>query len=493
MSHRGAGASGSEAERGARGFLHELKHPISEHRFREVMAYVSNAVLKSIKNGQQPTGPGQGANGTGFNSLPHDVKGIIFEMVNSMPSWIRFNFRKGELVKINSANKEFQVCREWYEDPEIRRGQSRSEQQKETKVSLAENVLGVVASNESATTISEREGVTQGANDQYPLGDLPFIVRLKGKLKTPRVKREIDWFFLGGFLKAKPNIGNLYEIRNCVLGLTDIHDSLERAPAIDVPGLGNLLMSPDSHVEELIILVGDFDKDVQPSQMEDILSFSVDDFPGPEYPRYDANRWITEESRVTERENRKIVSVTNNMIQHLQNVYKKRRHWLGHTLEAHVWKKYVVHDTDNPFSKWLSTPEGHRWLRSKGLEYLSTEASWWWLASELGYPFLETEQGLDWLRSSAGENFLLSPQARLWANTGTEHRRAWYETAQGRDWKAMNFRNGGPPTPPQRPTREANPPPRKDDSWPVYFMTNWNFKGWRFVACPAEKHRSGKN
>ncbi|KAI1396878.1 hypothetical protein F4819DRAFT_499923 [Hypoxylon fuscum] len=438
---------------------------------------------RHIGRHRQPSSSGQAeSTGLTFDKLPYDVKHAIFEMAQSLPSWVHFKFSHGHLVEVNEVHQEIYVNREWYQAPELRQGLSRHREPRYRLRDVAKELFELLFRDRN---------IVRALQVPRNLGDKPFYVHLKRRVKTPSVKRRIDWFFFDGTVTAQAGITHAHQIRTCVFRLDALYDYMQHYYRKATPP--KFIWNEASHVEELVILVGEFRKEVQPSEMREIAAFWIDDF--PEHQRHIARVTIQKPddmpSHVFSHQEYMMEQYSNHL---LYDIYKHRRErfaWLASEL-GKGWLTHKVHDKHNIISRWLASSEGQMWLWSHGAAFLASRSGWWWLASAHGYPTLETEKGIHWLSSLAAWEFLRSEQALLWANTGTYRShiaalgtqvdKAWFRTRAGGEWKYAHCPDGRPPTPPRRPRGHGLDPARQI---PKCFYLDFRFRGWRFVMCPG--------
>ncbi|KAI1781242.1 hypothetical protein F4818DRAFT_451395 [Hypoxylon cercidicola] len=413
--------------------------------------------------------------GLTFDKLPADIKDIIFDIIASSPSWVHFKIRKGKLVDFDGSNREIYVNKEWYQSLNLRQGLSRNPK-------LDRRLLG---------------DSCKGWIDRSPV---PVRVVLNPHM-TLSVRSRVDWFFFDGTAKVKDNF--LRTVRTCVVRLHDLYDLIpedtENKPGKGRPIHPRFIWQEDSRVEELVILVGEFRKGVQPSEMKEIGTFRYEDI-----PEDDTNdkSWIRDFTHPNSED--LIVSRSQNYMMkkisaHLTLRERQRRRKRQDFLDSEDGKSWLANGTSpwwDAFSKWTATTEGDRWLSSKGSDFLNSKTGHWWLSSEHGYPWLETESGIRWLNTQDAKAFLDSKWALLWANTGTyepesvpmriQVRKAWFDTAAGREWKFDHCPNGNPPNRPDL-RMKSKPRPRGVKDYPhIAFRRNFGFRGWRFVMSPED-------
>ncbi|KAI1373846.1 hypothetical protein F4677DRAFT_461928 [Hypoxylon crocopeplum] len=421
-------------------------------------------------------GPSQGVSALGaaaLGSMPFDIHDYIFELVNEMPDWIHFKHRKGKLVGFKGGNNEIYTNKGWAHTKlgaDISSTGLHSEAQIDRKA-IADRLFElIIGDDKTVSDLRKRQGWNES----------PFFIKLKDQIKKPPVKKRLDWFFFDGSaldLKADFKSWQLpfqaYELATCVLRLDDIYEGIQhRKPGQRIP---YFMWSTSSHVEELVILVGVFDKNITPSKMTMIESFMIGNLPEMTDGVHDYGE------KISNSENYMMDHITKYFTDIIFDDYDSRHRWINGA-HGQEWLEWPVHDKYNIISKWLATPEGYIWLgTSEGISFLASESGWWWLSSKLGCPWLETDQGINWLIGS-GRSFLLSWQGYLWANNG-QVRKAWLEQDAGCEWKSYYFSDRGhdPSAIPQRPTKKSYPPP--DINIPNYF-TNFHLCGWRFVMCP---------
>ncbi|KAI1418027.1 hypothetical protein F5Y13DRAFT_199135 [Hypoxylon sp. FL1857] len=462
----------------------EPNPPMEGSHPKNAMAALKKIVARGKKSdSQQGVSATQEAEGLTFDKLPFDIKAAIFETVQSTPNWVHIKFKRGMPVKVDAGNQEINVNKEWHQVPKLRQGLSGVYLKNDTALrTLTKRILGFFIRDYKSYPDLFAE-----YSDEHP-----FHVCLKHKVVTPRVRRLIDWFFFDGIMSMKPRIRvarmcwDFCHIRTCVLTLDHLYEMISLSWRDPAPWF---IWPHQSIIEELVIIVGEFRKEVLPLNMKQIRAFWVDDLTN----QIDRLK-IDYGQDISNSDNYMMGCVTEALTSAILRKRTNRNAWLGSSA-GRQRLAYKVHDESNRISKWLACAEGNKWLESFGCKFLASESGRWWLASDLGYPWLETERGMQWLDTEAGRRFLDSPQALLWANTdtyqpsyltplGTQVRKNWFKTPAGGEWKFSHCPNGNPPTPPQRPQRESNPPP-DDESIPSYFI-NANFRGWRYVVCPRE-------
>ncbi|OTB04233.1 hypothetical protein M426DRAFT_23098 [Hypoxylon sp. CI-4A] len=481
--------SGRTAKQVRKAYLEpELKHlSMGENKLKNAMGKMNKIVSGATRATSKSTVSSQGTGSLTFDNLPYDVKSVIFRMVHSMPGWVHLKFKGDELNKLSAGNQEIYVNREWHQAPELRPGLSYISRRR-SKSTGQITVLTCVIPAPITNMISDH--ALQKGN---PTSGSPFINRHTGSAAIP-IKKQIDWFFFDGpdmthsYMKCMwYSMSTIYGARTCVFRLEDIYDCIRhndgRRRQNPAPSMA---WSMRSKLEELVILVGEFRKDVLPSKMKEIKAFWADEL------SESINREAIDYGKdISNAENCMMGYVTEKWSLAITQKRADREKWLDNA-EGKQVLAYEVHGHHNKLSEFLSTLEGHRWINSKGSSFLASESGWWWLASELGYPWLETKEGVRWLGTGDGKDFLESPQALAWANTstrepseidplGTQVQKAWFETGPGQKWKHENCPSGNPPNPPERPLDLPAPNiqlPRDP------FAVNHNFRGWRYVKCP---------
>ncbi|KAI4868853.1 hypothetical protein F4820DRAFT_408945 [Hypoxylon rubiginosum] len=411
-------------------------------------------------------------------------------MVRSSPGWVHFKIKEGKFVSFNGNNREIYVNREWYQSTRLRQG-----------LSCNQNLdLRLLGDHLSPKAKKRREN----------WGDKVFQVELNPG-KTPSVRRQVDWFFFDGTANVDSSYPYLHEIRTCVVRLSDLYDAI---PGDNEHTTGDLL-APQfvwhelSKLEELVILVGEYRKGVQPEDMIEIGSFQINDIPDDGDNDDD---YISKLDKI-ENPNSKDLNVfrsDNYMMEvisaHLMRREQQRRMIRRGFLDSLEGKQWLANGTPTwwlIFSKWVATQDGDNWLSSKGSEFLSSTTGHWWLSSEYGHPWLETESGIWWLGTQNAETFLDSGWALVWAKTGARKpkstrgmgrqvRKAWFDTAAGHEWKIAHCPNGNPPKQPVL-ELESGPRPQRLNNYPVAaFHRNFRFRGWRFVISPEDLVRGPK-
>ncbi|KAI0843538.1 hypothetical protein F5Y06DRAFT_302681 [Hypoxylon sp. FL0890] len=468
----------------------EPKPAKEESRFKTAMVALKEVIPPTRKSdSQQGVYAAREAEGPTFDELPLELKSVIFNIVQSTPSWIHLTLKRGRLVKFEGANQEIYVNKEWHQSSELRQGLSRIDPNIASK-----GIMRAFAKRLFRSSTS-REKNDPDIPEEVISGDPPYPIVLKHKIRTPRVRREVDWFFFDSILDKRGRRRvwpichhfDFIHITHCVFRLDHVYEMIYCEPLRENP-FPYFIWSRMSHIEELVILVGEFRKEVPPSNMKHIRAFWVEEL------REEINKLKIDYGQdVSDSDNYMMGYITEFWASAFLTKRRQRNEWLDSD-DGKRWLAYEVHDEDNRISTWLACPEGYKWLDSHGSEFLASESGRWWLASDLGYPWLETEKGTQWLGSEGGREFLDSPQALLWANTSTyepsqltplgrQVRKNWFKTPAGREWEFSHCPDGNPPDPPQRPQRESNPPP---DERIAFCFTNINFRGWRYVICPHE-------
>ncbi|XXG96941.1 subunit of the Arp2/3 complex [Hypoxylon texense] len=435
------------------------------------------------RNKRKPGGPT-------FDDLPYDIKDIIFDMIRSSPGWVHFEIRNGKLVGFNGGNREIYVNREWYHSTTLRKG-----------LSCNQNLdLRLLGGSLSPAEKKKREN----------WGDKVFQCEFK-PWKTHCVRRRVDWFFFDGNANVDSSYPYLHEIRTCVVRLGDIFDGI---PSDEEHTTGDglspkFIWEAHSQLEELVILVGEYRKDVQPEEMIEIGAFRIDD----DIPYEDeGDGFLLKMDRLL-MPNSKNLNIHHSdewmmalVSKHLAFREVQRRMHRWDFLDTEEGKELLTNGPPtwwNLFSAWIMNPDGDKWLRTKGLEFLRSESGHWWLSSKYGYPWLETGGGIRWLGTEDAKKFLESGWALLWARTGLyrpktvpelgrQVRKAWFDTPAGREWKGDHCPNGNPPMRPE-PEPEFKPRPHGVIRYPISgFHRNFRFRGWRFVISPEDLARGPK-
>ncbi|KAI8957948.1 hypothetical protein F5Y11DRAFT_363239 [Daldinia sp. FL1419] len=459
----------------------EPREPKDSHILEDAAAWIGGIIRRKRQDPVSPADLPRETRGSIFDNLPYDAKAHIFEMVGSSPSWVYFKFNKGTLTEFWGGSQEIYINREWYESRQLRQGLSiisPSRQPPGIEI-LVERFLRLFSGGRSSSDSAE------ASQPQHIL-----------------TREQVDWFLYDNLVERTPNTENwrtpfyLHNVRVCVFKLDNMYDGMFDASTENLHP--EFIWPRYSRVEELVILVGRFRKEVPPSRMRVVKTFQVDQLTEEDTCAPLGN--VNHEEYLYESEKIMIEFISNNWAEALLARNDLRQTWLSEQ-DGLQWLAYPVHDDENELSLWLASREGYTWLghnwnasSKPGYQFLASQSGWWWLASKLGFPWLETEQGLRWLETPIGRRFLQSKQALLWANTGsytpssltplgTQVRKAWFNTNAGRQWKFQNCPNGNPPTPPSSPQRQLIPPP--DTELPSFFI-NPHFQGWRFVICPEE-------
>ncbi|KAI0852022.1 hypothetical protein F5Y00DRAFT_258979 [Daldinia vernicosa] len=467
----------------------EPREPTNSHIFRDA------TTMQGRQTAQSSVGTEHKTQRLTFDSLPFDIKDSIFEMVGSLPSWAYFKFRKGKLIECWGGNQEVHANREWHESHQLRQGLSviNPSNGKSAGVgALAEGILRLFSEDDRGA------GSPQGR----PRGRSHSSIQTSNQVNPIPVRKKVDWFFFDDSVNITPDSKNwptpsyLNGVRVCAFKLDNMLDGTLCHPYGDPPF--DFIWPRFSRIEELIILVGRFRKDVPPSRMKVIKNFQTNKLtPADVYSLHEDTPYT---NQLTNSEKHMIREISRSWSWSLLKAYKYRQGWLVDK-DGMQWLAYPVHDHKNKLSVWLASREGYDWLGydwsegdRPGSQFLASNSGWWWLASNFGFPWLETEQGQRWLETKQGRKFLKSPQALLWLNTGTytpssftplgtQVQKAWFSTPEGREWKFHNCPNGNPPAPPLPPQRNSHRPPNV--AFPTSFE-NPHFQGWRFVIAPEE-------
>ncbi|KAI8634357.1 hypothetical protein F5Y19DRAFT_487789 [Xylariaceae sp. FL1651] len=308
--------------------------------------------------------------------------------------------------------------------------------------------------------------------------DKPWEIEIGNRIVTPKVRRQVDWFFLDGYIMAwkhaeynvekMPRCRSIREVRVCVLRLEDFYqgwilgpgreseqrarrrqllreigivDMLDKTKnrhyTINMAALLGRLTDKYSVLEECRILVGDVPDNVKPSDLEELeVKSGLHD-----------ELIIDVDPPISEKDMRMMWEVK----QLMDNFVLKHREWCYTYLATPVLgeevKTFQTHSME--FSKWLSTQTGRLWLRDTkgGQDWLQTIHGHEWLAwTSYGMFFLNTDQGIEWLNSEAAITFLESDYAHQWAQYGQRSPlndpngpievayRVWYDTPRGHEW-----------------------------------------------------------
>ncbi|KAI0385446.1 hypothetical protein F5Y04DRAFT_292040 [Hypomontagnella monticulosa] len=457
--------------------------PMRGRDFRHSMAELDRIVDKDEHN-------------VHFERLPYDIRSAVFEILDSMPSWVHFKMKpergkygEARLADFKGRAQEIHTNKEWYEARSLRHGLSRVEVHgPRTIEKIAAQTLNIL--------VGQKDTLERLQNRHWRM-DSPFLIRLKRQVKTPMVKRRLDWFFFDGPLDVQGQIRptwsdfpGIHSIRTCVFRLDDMFDAINAYMYLKNNHMVRKSMPPcfvwdrGSQVEEIVIIVGEFRADVKPSEMEVITRYRIARFPETDARMINIDGHRVFEPIFTtiqfpESQRHMMKEVTGRFESDLYRIRRGRYQWLD-TESGQRWLTYIVHNRDNVVSEWLDSVEGHMWLRSKGQQFLGSESGRWWLASSFGRPWLETKAGMDWLTTEPGGWFINSVQALHWANTNP----SWLGTDQGQQWYTYQYHNGALQNLPPPPQRAKHQPPELD--WPELwrFKANHRFLGWRFVMCP---------
>ncbi|KAI0900728.1 hypothetical protein F4806DRAFT_166640 [Annulohypoxylon nitens] len=432
-----------------------------KHKKSKSMQYFTEAMAKIEKAVRRTSLPIQDTSSFVFNDLPSNVRQNIFKMVQASPSWVNLIYQKRQLVGIEGGSQEIYVNREWYQSPILRQGLSRSDQFDQLN-------------NSSPTVNSPKRG--------GPLSKRTSMSR--DRRTAPPVRVSTDWIFFNGrvpmnfHLLTEPLPFNVAEIRTVVFRVERLFYCIQRGTE---GGEGSdFMLAKGSHVEDFVILLRDFRKEVPPEKLVVVRTYQVENVDEEIDEEIDETKLTCPDGGDLSRsESYMMARITKAWSRAVVSRRERQYAWLE-SPDGRQWLSYSHHGETNTISKWLATEEGHKWLGSNGSEFLASESGWWWLASDLGFPWLETQQGLQWL-DTEGMWFLSSPQALLWVNTGISSgkvHKAWFETSAGMTWASKICPQGVPPNPPQRPTGHL---PR--DSFIDQSFNNINFRGWKFVKC----------
>ncbi|KAI0882592.1 uncharacterized protein GGS22DRAFT_169811 [Annulohypoxylon maeteangense] len=396
-----------------------------------------------------------------FNDLPYGIKRKIFEMVQSSPGWVHITLEDGQLVAFDGSSREVYINREWYQSHVFRQGLIRSDQ------------FGLF--KRSFLNLNPLRRVKPSVNR--------FSILMNEKNMISSVKMSSDWvFFDGKGITDFQDPGgalpySMADTRYAVFRMEDLFERINRTE--DGEEGADFVLARGSRVEDLVIVLGELRKDVKPDKMGVIRAYRVENVNkemGKLAEIYPAGEGYSPS------ENYMMGDITKAWSRTIVRRRQRQHAWLE-SPDGRQWLSYPFHDKTNTISRWLATEEGHKWLDSKGSEFLASESGWWWLASALGHPWLESQQGLQWL-DTEGLWFLKSPQALLWADIGApsdKFQKTWSTTSAGMAWAFKNCPEGVPPKLPRQPTGKL---PRNlfvDQSF-----GNINFRGWSFVRCRYE-------
>ncbi|KAI1801437.1 hypothetical protein F4811DRAFT_534368 [Daldinia bambusicola] len=452
------------------------------------------------QNAESSSATERGTQGLIFDNLPYDVKASIFDMVGSFPSWAYFRFRKGSLAECWGGDQALYVNKEWNESRQLRQGLNTINPPISQQISvetLTEGILRLFWGDEHGSRSQDRDrGRSRSSSKSHK------------QSQSITVRKHLDWFLYDGCVSQMASRepwsipSYLSGVRFVAFKLDDVFDSTMANENWDPPP--SFIWPRSSCIEELIIVVGRFRREVPPSRMRVIKAVQTDARSVSSIMDLAHDRILEDnpdwKKYLSGSETHMIGDITKRWSYALYNKHKRRRQWLE-GYDGQQWLSYPVHDEKNELSAWLASAEGYDWLgynwsaqETPGYKFLASESGWWWLASEYGFPWLETEQGLAWLNCVDGQRFSDSRQALLWANTstyksryysprGTQVRKAWFNTPAGRHWEFNNFPDGHPPRPPVPPNRMFDRPP--DRVFPTFFI-NQHFRQWKFVICPEE-------
>ncbi|KAI1460955.1 hypothetical protein F4805DRAFT_350840 [Annulohypoxylon moriforme] len=423
--------------------------------------YLTNAMTQLEKAVQKTRIPAQNPRDFCFNDLPHDIKRRIFEMVQSSPGWTHLLVEKGRLIGFDGSCQKVYVNGDWYQFPTLRQELSQNVRFKQFKSAF--NITPLKRTNSSISRSSS--------------------LNSKGRYVS-RARMSSGWVFFDGkeVMKEIMNFQNparnlpcsITEIQSAVFRMEDIFDGIKRTADKDEGA--DFILAKGSRIEDLVILLREFRKEVPPEKMEVIKSYRVGNF---DSEMYKIAELYPDDADYSQSENYMMGHITKAWSRTVVRRRRRQHAWLE-SPEGRQWLSYPFHDESNTISRWLATDEGHKWLDSKGSEFLASESGWWWLASDLGYPWLESQQGLHWL-DTEGMWFLSSPQALLWASSSASSgkgQKAWFGTSIGMTWASKNCPRDVPPELPQRPTGKLPKDSLIDQSF-----NNIDFRGWSFVKC----------
>ncbi|KAI1084772.1 hypothetical protein F5B20DRAFT_591797 [Whalleya microplaca] len=470
-----------------------------------------------------------------FDKLPLELKDCIWDAVAREPCLIHLKFEVTVLTSINleKANQEIYVNWEWYDCPKLWKGLSatRSQDDAAKDASYAQQLFkerGQMANSglldgPIKEIIDLTDSIKKASRIEW--ADSPFHILLHKKPRTPRVRREVDWFFLDGFFTAVSRdyfhdwthmecISPIKDVFMCAFRVDDLYDALcrtfspydrfqEQEQLLEphekpednklfsvMAALFNVLRIRDSCIQELIFIVGDFREGIQPCHMDTIVVDWAEEDDSNEHKLCR----IVLNPILPRREENMIKIVQQYLEWYKVQHYNFQCAWLDDD-EGRQWLLVDYdhnEDKGDPRSQWITTPAGTRWLEEKGMWWLTTEPGRWWLGSEFGSPWLDTGKGMEWLETNDGESFLESHQHQNWLNfngseklkPGDKIEKRWFSTRQGQEWKNKNYPDGQPP----RGVYQANPlihgaEARHRRQVPNNFLDKPPPK-WRFVKCP---------
>ncbi|KAI1388657.1 uncharacterized protein F4822DRAFT_429273 [Hypoxylon trugodes] len=287
--------------------------------------------------------------------LPYDVQAIIFDMVHELPSWVHLKFKNWSLEKVVISNHELYANKEWNQEPRLRRDLSRSDPSDSSGI-------GALASNVLHTLVANRANL-ENLQDQSGWGDSPFFVKIQNEVKTPQVKRRIDWFLIEGgmeFYRDDSIYRNLIDIRTIAFTLDEAYEFTQQLIHTPIPVF---VLDSASQVEEVVIIVGDLQSDIPPSKMQEIDSYQVDKIGNFNHPNLPHN--------ISNAENYMIRAITNKWEEDISERRGYLLNWLRDDI-AQDTQAYPIHDHLNQMSKWLASPCGIKWLEMDGSAFLRT-------------------------------------------------------------------------------------------------------------------------
>ncbi|KAF2963083.1 hypothetical protein GQX73_g10492 [Xylaria multiplex] len=219
----------------------------------------------------------------------------------------------------------------------------------------------------------------------------PFRIRLRSADRFPIVRPKVDWFFFENYVTAlaaksfmvvgMPLGAHMLRVSTVVFKLEDPYRGIYLSPRGDgrpmepwrvdrrvvvryirrMSVVFGALVDYNAQLQKCMILVGEFQPSVRPS---DLRGISVE--------------WVSPEN---------------------ESSINTQREWHNNLLrspDGQVRPADVGHEKGSMRSEWLAFTEGGIWREDtgEGRAWLRTASGHWWLASIPGSPWLETPQGL---------------------------------------------------------------------------------------------------
>ncbi|KAI8634358.1 hypothetical protein F5Y19DRAFT_209297 [Xylariaceae sp. FL1651] len=458
----------------------------------------------------------------------------------SSPPNLTENLQRAVIIHNCTAeftNRETQASRKTSESPALRKGLSTSRYTEwmrwftNMNMEVLDRIPGPQGPSERKVEALIKEIV---ATQNLPEGDKSFRMEIGRLLRSPPVRRQVDWFFLDGYLQAwtrsamcsvpfMPWCSDLRSIRVCVLRLVDVYQGIryifqnfegqeesQENLLYELDDVNDILVTPGSDfgrqkrflkslaklflhlfhetsdLEELKVLVDEVPGEPSPSQFEEVQANWCNGQRGT-FSGYS----ITTNPDTQTTEDKRMMALVKRVLDNLVEIHEPFCFNFLQKTQAQPW--LLGRDSDeNVFSKWLMSRLGRKWLTTgDGLAWLQTYQGRWWLSqTRYGNNWLEREEGLRWLQSENSELFRKSKFALAWArwkmddpkyNTnyksdgpGKVPTKAWYATTEGGEWFRNNCKDGGPPGKPDlgEPPHSIDLPAPRPNATRVFEMSS---------------------